>query len=148
MNGNPQTPINLFNPPPASGAGAAASLSVAITDPSLIAASSDGTAGSNGNAEAMYALSTQSIIGGQSPTGYYSGIVFKVGNAASNAAAEQTASSQVLQQLNDQRASVSGVSLDQEAANMVAYQHAYAASAQVITAINTMMSDVINMKTS
>lgn len=139
---------NLFNPPPASNLGAAASLSVAISDPTLIAASSDGTVGSNGNAEAMYALSSQSIIGGQSPTGYYSGIVFDVGNAVSNATAEQTASTQVLQQLNDQRASVSGVSLDQEAANMVQYQHAYAASAQIITAINTMMLDVINMKTS
>ena len=136
---------NLFNAPPASGTGAAASLSVAITDPSLIAASSDGTEGSNGNAEALYALSSQAIISGQSPTDYYSGVVFNVGNDVSNATAEQTASSQVLQQLNDQRASISGVSLDQEAANLVQYQNAYTASAQVITAINNMMYAVIQM---
>jgi flagellar hook-associated protein 1 FlgK len=139
---------NLFNPPPAGGVGAAASLSVAITDPSLIAASSDGTTGSNGNAEAMYALISQPIIGGQSPTNYYSGIVFNVGNATANAAAEQSASGLILQQLNDQRASISGVSLDEEAANLVRFQDAYSASAQVITAINTMMQTVINMKTS
>jgi flagellar hook-associated protein 1 FlgK len=70
-----------------------------------------------------------------------------VGNDVSNATAEQTASTQVLAQLNDQRASVSGVSLDEEAANMVQYQNAYAASAQVITAINNMMYDVIQMTT-
>ena len=93
----------------------------------------------------MYALSTQAVISGQSPTDYYSGIVFNVGNDAANATAEQSASSLVLQQLNDQRASVSGVSLDQEAANMVQYQQAYAASAQVVTTINTMMYDVIKM---
>jgi flagellar hook-associated protein 1 len=145
LKGNAGT--NLFNPPPASGTGAAASLSVAITDPSLIAASSDGTPGSNGNAEALYALSNQSIIGGQTPAGYYSGIVFDVGNATANATAEQNASSQVLQQLNDQRSSLSGVSLDQEAANMVQYQQAYSASAQVITTINDMMYAVINMST-
>jgi len=139
---------NLFTPPPLTGVGAASGLSVAITDPSLIAASSDGTAGSNGNAEAMYALSGQAIIGGQTPTDYYSGIVFNVGNATANATAEQNASSLTLQQLNDQRSSISGVSLDQEAANLVQYQQAYAASAQIITAINTMMLDVINMKTS
>jgi len=139
---------NLFNPPPVTGVGAAAGLSVAITDPTLIAASSDGSTGSNGNAEALYALSAQAIISGQSPTDYYSSIVFNVGNAASNATAEQTASNLTLQQLNDQRGSVSGVSLDQEAANLVQYQQAYAASAQIISAINTMMSDVINMKTS
>jgi len=138
---------NLFNPPPAGVTGAAASLSVAITDPSLIAASSDGTAGSNGNAEAMYALNNQAIINGQSPTDYYSGIVFNVGNDTANASAEQTASSSILQQLNDQRATVSGVSLDEEAANMVQYQDAYTASAQVITTINDMMYAVINMTT-
>jgi flagellar hook-associated protein 1 FlgK len=138
---------DLFNPPPTGVTGAAASLSVAITDPSLIAASSDGTAGSNGNAEAMYALSNQAIIAGQTPTNYYSGIVFNVGNDTANASAEQTASSSILQQLNDQRATVSGVSLDQEAANMVQYQNAYSASAQVITAINDMMYAVVNMDT-
>lgn len=145
LNGSAGT--NLFASPPASGTGAAASLSVAITDPALIAASSDGTVGNNSNAEAMYALSTQASVGGQTPSDYYSGIVFNVGNASANANAEQTASSLVLQQLNDQRASISGVSLDQEAANLVQYQQAYAASAQVITAINTMLTDVIAMKT-
>jgi flagellar hook-associated protein 1 FlgK len=145
LNGNAGT--NLFNPPPADGVGAAASLSVAITDPSLIAASSDGTAGSNGNAEAMYALNSQAVIGGQSPTDYYSGIVFNVGNDAANASAEQTASGLVLQQLNDQRSSISGVNLDEEAANMVQYQDAYAASAQVVTTINDMMYATIQMST-
>jgi flagellar hook-associated protein 1 len=149
LNGNPGT--DLFTYTASSGSdsvtGAASSLSVAITDPSLIAASSDGTSGNNANADAMYALSNQSIIQGQSPSDYYSGIVFNVGNAASNANAEQSASSQVLQQLNDQNSSVSGVSLDEEASNMVQYQEAYQASAQVINTINDMMYAVINMTT-
>lgn len=146
VNGNTTTLVNLFNPP-TGVTGAAASLSVALTDPSLIAASSDGTPGSNGNAEALYALNSQGVIGGQNPTDYYSGIVFNVGNATSNASAEQSASSLILQQLNDQRSSVSGVSLDEEAANMVQYQDAYSASAQVITTINDMMYTVVNMAT-
>jgi len=137
---------NLFTPPPASASGAAATLSVAITDPSKIAASSDGTVGNNGNADAMYALSTQPLIQGQSPTGYYSTVVFNVGNASANANAEQSASGLVLQQLNDQRSSISGVSLDQEAANIMRFQQAYSASAQVISTINSMMQTVINMK--
>jgi flagellar hook-associated protein 1 FlgK len=139
--------VNLFNPPPVAGAGAASSLSVAITDPALIAASSDGTVGNNGNAQALFALGSQAVIGGQTPTDYYASVVFNVGNATANAIAEQSASSQVLQQFNDQRATISGVSLDEEAANMVRFQQAYAASAQVISAINTMMQTVINMKT-
>ncbi len=139
---------NLFTPPPVNGVGAAASLSVALIDPSLLAASSDGTVGDNGNVEALYALRNQAVVQGQSPTDFYSSIVFNVGNSASDINANQSASALVLQQLNDQRASISGVSLDQEAANMMQYQQAYAASAQVISAINTMMQDVINMKSS
>ncbi len=139
---------NLFNTPPVGGSGAAASLSVAIVDPSLIAVSSDGTPGNNGNIEAMYALRNQAVINGQSPTEYYSSIVFNVGNAASSAIAEQSASDLVLRQLNDQRSSISGVSLDQEAANLMRFQQAYAASAQVISTINSMMQTVINMKSS
>jgi flagellar hook-associated protein 1 len=147
LSGNPQAQVDLFTPPPAGVTGAAASLSVAITNPALIAASSDGSAGSNGNAEALYALNSQNVIGGQSPTDYYSGIVFNVGNATSNATAEQTASTLVLSQLNDQNSAISGVSLDEEAANLVQYQQAYSASAQVITAINDMMYAVVNMAT-
>jgi flagellar hook-associated protein 1 FlgK len=145
LNGNLATLENLFTPPPLSGVGAAAGLSVAITDPSLIAASSDGSVGSNGNAEALYALGSQPVISGQSPTDYYSGIVFNIGNGVSNAQAEQSASALVLQQLSDQRASISGVSLDEEAAHLVQYQDAYAASAQVITTISDMMKTTINM---
>lgn len=139
---------NLFNAPPASGNGAAAALSLAIADPSLVAASSDGTRGNNTNIEAMYALRNQAVINGQSPTEYYSSIVFNIGNAASSAIAEQSASDLVLRQLNDQRSSISGVSLDQEAANLMRFQQAYAASAEVVSTINSMMQTVINMKSS
>ncbi len=148
LNGNATSGLNLFTPSPAGGAGAAASIAVAITDPAKIAASSDGTVGNNANAEAMYALRNSAFVEGQTPSDYYSNIVFNVGNSTANAQAEQSASNLVLQQLNDQRSSVSGVSLDEEAANMVEYQQAYAASAQVISTINAMMETVINMKSS
>ena len=39
----------------------------------------------------MYALRNAAVVGTQSPTDYYSTIVFNVGNAASNANAEQSA---------------------------------------------------------
>jgi two-component system, OmpR family, copper resistance phosphate regulon response regulator CusR len=68
LNGNLATNTNLFTSP-ATVAGAASSLSVAITDPARIAASSDGTSGSNGNAEAMYALRNQAVINGKGGTG-------------------------------------------------------------------------------
>ena len=145
LNGNGTTGSFLFNVP-SSSTGAAANISIAISDPSLLAASSDGSAGSNGNAEAMYALRNQAIIAGQNASDYYSRIVFNVGNAVANATAQQSASNLVLQQLNNQRSSVSGVSLDEEAANLIRYQQAYAACAKVVSTINSMMETVIAMK--
>jgi flagellar hook-associated protein 1 len=138
---------NLFVPPPVSGKGAAANLAVQITDPALIAASSDGSAGSNGNVAVLSAVQNQAVAGGQTPTDYYSNIVFSVGNDVSNGAAELTSSQLVLNQLQDQRGSISGVNLNEEAANMVQYQRAYDAAAHVVTTVNDMLYTVINMGT-
>jgi len=138
---------NLFVPPPVSGQGAAANLAVAITDPALIAASSDGTAGSNGNVAVLSAVQNQPVAGGQTPIDYYSNIVFSVGNDVSTGAAELNSSQLILNQLQDQRGSISGVNLNEEAANMVQYQNAYDAAAHVVTAVNDMLYTVINMGT-
>jgi len=139
---------NLFVAPPVSGQGAAETMAVAISDPSLIAASSDATApGSNGNVANLSAAQNQAVAGGQTPTDYYSNIVFGVGNDVSNGSAELNSSQLILNQLQDQRGSISGVSLDEEAANLVQYQRAFDAAAQVITTINDMLYTVINMGT-
>ena len=53
----------------------------------------------------------------------------------------------VTQMLTNQRNSVSGVNIDEEMTNLMQYQKAYEASAQIITAVNEMMQTVINMKT-
>ena len=145
LNGNPGG--NFFVAPPVGGQGAAASLAVAITDPALIAASSDGSAGSNGNLAAFSAIHDQNIIGGQTPSSYYGNLVFGVGNDVATASADLQSSQLVLQQLQDQRGSISGVSLDEEAAHMVEYQRAYEAAARVVDTVNQMMQTVIHMGT-
>jgi flagellar hook-associated protein 1 FlgK len=135
---------NLFVPPP-SGPGAAANLTVAITDPALIAASSDGSAGSNGNLANFSAIHDQPTISGQTPSDYYGNLVFGLGNDVSTATAELQSSQLVLQQLQDQRGSISGVSLDDEASHMIEYQRAFEAAARVATTVNQMLETVINM---
>jgi flagellar hook-associated protein 1 FlgK len=119
--------------------GAAADMAVAITDPSLIAASSDPTApGSNGNVAVLTGVQNQAVAGGETPTNYYSNIVFAVGNDVSNSSAELTSAQSILNQLQDQRGAISGVSLNEEAANMVQFQNAFNAAAEVVTTINDM----------
>jgi flagellar hook-associated protein 1 FlgK len=145
LNGNPGG--DIFTPPSGSGQGYAANMAVEITDPSLIAASSDGSAGSNGNVAVLAAVENQNVAGGQTPTDYYSNIVSSIGNDVSNGAAELSSSQLILNQLQDQRGSISGVSLDEEAANMVRYQRSFDAAANVVTTINDMLHTVINMGT-
>lgn len=50
----------------------------------------------------------------------------------------------LLEQLLNQRESVSGVSLDEEMTNMIKYQHAYSAAARVITAMDEMLDIIVN----
>lgn len=135
---------NFFTP--LSGvAGAASKISVAITDPSKIAASSDGTAGSNGNALLLAGIQNQTVVSGQTATDYYSNLVNSVGNQVSAANTQQQAETALVQQLQNQLTSESGVSIDQEASNLVLYQNAYSASAQVAQMVNQLIQQTINM---
>ena len=139
---------NLFVPPPIGGAGAAASLAVAITDPTKIAASggpAPGSPGDNTNANALLALQNQAFVGGQTPLNYYSGFVFKIGNDVSSAQTNQQSGSLVLQQIQNLQGGVSGVDINEEAANLIRFQNAYQASAQVTSIINTLLETTINM---
>jgi flagellar hook-associated protein 1 len=139
---------NFFQPvvqaTPGSNAGAAENMAVAITDPSAIAASSDGTAGSNGNALALSNIQNDQIVDGETATDYYADLVSSVGNDVSSATDEQESVGLALTQLQNQQSDTSGVSLDEEAANLILYQRAYEASAEVVSAINNLTSDFLD----
>jgi flagellar hook-associated protein 1 len=143
LNGAPGA--NLFVPPPAGNVGAAANLALATTDPTKIAASADGTAGDNTNANALLNIQNQPVIAGQTPLNYYSGLIFKIGSDVSNAQTEQQSSNLILQQLTNLQGGVSGVDINEEAANLIRYQNAYQASAQVSYVIDTLMQTTLNM---
>jgi len=136
---------NIFAPPPAGGVGAAATLTVSMTDPSLIAASSDGTSGSNGNLANLSAVADTALANGQTPINAYSNLVGQVGSATSNTSADASASNMILQQLQDQNGSVSGVSLNEEASNLIQFQNAYQAAARVVSAVNLLLLDAVNL---
>jgi flagellar hook-associated protein 1 len=135
---------NFFTPL-ASTTDAAANFGVAITDPSLIAASSDGSAGSSGDLTQLLALRDQQLPSGASPLDMYSNLVLQVGNLGANAQSDVTSSNASLQQLTDQRSSVSGVSLDEETTNMIRYQRAYEAGARVVTTVDSMFDTLMAM---
>jgi flagellar hook-associated protein 1 FlgK len=52
----------------------------------------------------------------------------------------------VEQMLLQQRDSIGGVSLDEEMADLMRFQKAFAASARLITTVDEMLNDVVNLK--
>jgi flagellar hook-associated protein 1 FlgK len=141
LNGNAGQPLFTDT----SGAGAASNLTVAITDPSLIAASSDGTAGSNGNVANLLAVQNQKLPSGDTPLNTYSNLVAQSGSLTAQAQAEVTASTGSLNQLNNQLGAVSGVNLDEETTNLMNYQRAYEAAARVVTTVDELTQSVLDM---
>ena len=127
------------------GAGAAASLTVSMSDPSLIAASSDGTQGSGGNLTNLLNVQTQALPGGADPGDTYASMVSQIGNLTSQAQSDASASSSSLTQLNDQLGSISGVSIDEETTNLMSYQRAYEAAARVVTTVDDLTQSALQM---
>ena len=132
---------------PANSSDAAAEISVALTDPSQVAASSDGTSGSNGNVANLSAALTDTLPSGDTVAGTYANLVFQVGSAASNASTQSTAIGQNLQQLQNQQGSVSGVSIDDETTNLIRFQTAYEAAARIVSTVQQLNSVALNMGT-
>jgi flagellar hook-associated protein 1 FlgK len=85
------------------------------------------------------------LSSGKSPVQSYASLVFAVGNYTSNAQAESDATATSLQQLNNQQGAVSGVSINEEATNMLRYQQGFEAAARVISTINQMITVALNL---
>jgi flagellar hook-associated protein 1 FlgK len=128
-------------------AGSAGTIKMAVTDSTLIAASSDGSAGGSGNLVNLSAVQTKTLASGQTPGKAYASLVYQVGSLTSNANAESTATTASLTQLNKQLSSVSGVSIDEESANLITYQQAYEAAARVVSTIQELFSVTMSMGT-
>jgi flagellar hook-associated protein 1 FlgK len=118
---------------------------MATTDPNAIAASSDGTSGSDGNVANLMAVSTSPLPSGETPTDAYANIVSTSGNLASQAQAEVTASTASLNQLTDQLGAISGVSINEETTNLLTYQTAFSAAARVVTTVDALTTAVLDM---
>ncbi|HEY0794401.1 MAG TPA: flagellar hook-associated protein FlgK [Acidisarcina sp.] len=144
LNGAPGQPLFTV---PGVVAGSAAGITMSATSPNAVAASSDGTAGSNGNLVNLLGVQTANLPAGQNPTNAYAAIVFQVGTAAADAQANSTATSASLLQLTNQRNAVSGVSVDEESTNLIRYQQAYEAAARVITTVQTLIGVTLAMGT-
>jgi flagellar hook-associated protein 1 FlgK len=120
-------------------------------NPSLIQASGTATAtGDNSVALqlANLASTTQSGLSNQTFSDSYGQTVAALGDSLQTANDQVNNQTAVTNMLSTQRGSVSGVNVDEEMTNLMSFQRAYEASAQLVTTVNTMLGDVLAMKTS
>lgn len=117
----------------------------AAGDRFLIDGNQDG-AGNNENMLDIVALQKRGVIGGtngRTLSQAYEEVVGKVGNLASQATIAQKALDVVNKQAIEARDKVSGVSLDNEAADLIRFQQAYQAAAKTIQVASELFDAIL-----
>ncbi len=88
--------------------------------------------------------SRKSILSDGTIEEFYRSVVGQFGVQSQEATRQADNQNVLVQQVDNRRSSVSGVSLDEEMANMIKYQHAYEAAARTLNAFDQMLDKVIN----
>lgn len=125
-------------------------LSVVLTNAAKVAASASrsGLPGNGDNAQAISSLQSQALVGlGQAtPDEFYRTTVGNLGVQAQVTEREAQAQDVVHEQLQTFRASVSGVSLDQELVDLLKYQRMFEAASRLIVTADELLQTILAMK--
>jgi flagellar hook-associated protein 1 FlgK len=105
-----------------------------------------GASGDNRNGLVLGDLQSLNVLDGGtvSVMSSYGELVAGVGGATHQIQANLDAQSVVAKNLEDAHLSNSGVNIDEEAANLIRFQQAYQAAAQVIGVVNTLFESLLN----
>ena len=135
--------VNLFSYNAITGA--AGSLAVTAITTNQIAAAAAAAPGGNGNALALAGIGTAQTINGNTFAGFYGSFGGRFGNELAQARDTQTVQESRLTQAQNIRKQISGVSLDQEASNLIDFQRSYQAAAKIFTVLDDLTNTVIGL---
>ncbi|MFC7400909.1 flagellar hook-associated protein FlgK [Citricoccus sp. GCM10030269] len=116
----------------------ASSLAVAVTDPSGVAHGAEGAGALDGT------IADQIAQLGPQVTAPWTGFVTTTGGASRSALDGLSLSVGTESAARASQQSLASVDRDEEAVNLVTFQHAYQASARVLTAVDEMLDQLIN----
>ncbi len=142
-------PVFTYDTTDPTNAARTLALDTTVTPNQLGLATTGPPAQSNGIANTLAALPSSTnaadLIAGESAVGLFGSIAASVGQQLSDAqtasAADQTALTTA--QANQQQQE--GVSLDREAVNVTTYERAYQANAQIVSVLNQLTADAVNL---
>ncbi len=120
-------------------------------DPGSVAAAFavDGRPGVPGDGSAALAIASirnSSVMIGRTTTfdDYFADTVARIGLLGENAERALETHTVIMKELRDMQQSISGVNIDEELAQMIKFQHGYAAAARFITEFDKMLDTIIN----
>nr|WP_321467328.1 flagellar hook-associated protein FlgK [uncultured Desulfobulbus sp.] len=149
LNGNLATDLFTLTPPTSATAnaweGAAASITVAFGDTSLIATGTTGSTADNSLCLDIVALRETTSINGTHYTEEYSRIAANAGLLVTSNEQRLTASSESMDELNAKRDSLSGVSTDEEMVLLIQYQAGYEAASNYIGVVKEMLDTLLQI---
>jgi flagellar hook-associated protein 1 FlgK len=140
------TPLFTYNP--SDDTKAASTLAVnAITTDQIVTA--DATSG-NGVAAELADITNPTnpadlMSNGQSFTAFYGQLAGQTGGDAARAASDLQTQQSLTTQAQNQRTQTSGVSLNDQAAQLLSLQQAYQATARIITILNSLSQTAVNL---
>ena len=143
--------LAFFQPMGAAGAASAIGMNAALIaagGESLVVASGSATAaGDNSVARQLAALREQKMLAGGTATASegWARLVYRVGSDRQAAVNSHQTRGEISRQLRNLQDSVSGVSIDEEAADLVRFQRAYEANARFFSTVDTTLETLLNM---
>lgn len=127
---------------------AISNMDVAITETDQIAAAATaaGVPGDNSNALALTNLAQSQLteLGGTFES-YYRGLVSEIGTISRAASDSLKFDDNLLYEIENRRESISGVSLDEEAANLIKFQRSFEAGARMIKVTDELLQTILNL---
>jgi flagellar hook-associated protein 1 FlgK len=125
--------------------GAAVTMGVNLMTPDQIAAALPGAPGGNGNALNLAALASGKNLDNYTFAQFYGNLGGRVGRDLSTATDNETTKQQLLNQAQTLRQQSSGVSLDQEAEHLIAFQRSYQANAKMLTVLTSLTDTLMGL---
>jgi len=118
-----------------------------VSDANKIAASQDAAGDDNLNALDIAVLRDGNYMDNNTTNfgSYYSGVVGEIGVEVKSSSRTLIYKQTMVDQLNTRKESISGVNLDEEAVNLIRYQQAFTAAARMITVVNEMLDELLNI---
>ncbi len=148
LQGNPGAALFEPDPPPAAGAAAAIRVSAAIeSDPALLAVSANGAPGDGTVAISIARIvdTASAALGGKSPEGFLAEGIARIGNEVATADVTAAVSRELVEGLAARRDAVSGVSLDEEALELLRNQRSLEAASKFLRVLDEMTATVIGL---